>query len=332
MPILSGLDTEALRHAARRLADDGLVAFATETVYGLGARADHDAAVAGIFSLKGRPVDHPLIVHVLDAPAAAHFGQLTPLSLRLMANCWPGPVSVVVPRRAGVATAAAGGLPTVALRCPAHPVARELLRHCQAHGVHGLAAPSANRFGRTSPTQASHVRDEFGDALTVLDGGPCEAGIESAIVDATGDRPRLLRPGSWSRERLAQLLDAPLSDAGAGPASPVPKVSGSLASHYAPDAAVHLVAAEHLTQWLAQQLAAHGPSSVAVWSRERPAVQGIHWRAMPQAAEPAAQQLFAVLRDWDSCGVSIIGVEQPPRDASWEGVLDRLQRACAPRP
>jgi L-threonylcarbamoyladenylate synthase len=328
MGVIPGGDPDALERAVRRLVEGGLIGLPTETVYGLAARADDDRAVASIFALKGRPPDHPLIVHVVDAEAADRFAQLTPLARRLMAAAWPGPVSVVLPRRAGMATAAAGGLPTVAVRCPSHPVARALLRQAQAAGVPGVAAPSANRFGRTSPTRADHVRDEFGDALLVLDGGPCEAGIESAIVDCSGAAPRLLRPGSLTREQLAAWLGQPLDDGGAD----APRVSGSLESHYAPEAALVLVEPDALAHWCEQALARHGAGRVALWSRAPAAAQGILWRAMPADAAEAAHELFARLRAFDAAGVAAIGVERPPRESAWEGVLDRLKRAGAPRP
>jgi L-threonylcarbamoyladenylate synthase len=333
MPIVSGHDVSALAQAADILAADGLVAMPTETVYGLAARADHDVAVAGIFSLKGRPVDHPLIVHVADAQGAAAFADITPLGRRLMQAFWPGPVSVVLPRRPGVASAAAAHQATVALRCPSHPVAQALLAQCLARGVPGLAAPSANRFGKTSPTRADHVLDEFGPQMLVLDGGPCEAGIESAIVDATGETPRLLRPGTLSRDVLAQGLQQALMDGG----PQAPRVSGTLASHYAPDAAVRLLARDAIHAWAQEQVRAHGSGPagahrVALWSVMPPTVQGILWRRMPDDPAEAAQQLFELLRGWDQQGVAVIGIECPPGEPAWEGVLDRLVRAGAPRP
>jgi L-threonylcarbamoyladenylate synthase len=333
MPIVSGHDASALALAGDTLAAGGQVAIPTETVYGLAARADDDAAVAGIFSLKGRPADHPLIVHVADAQGAAAFAEITPLGQRLMQACWPGPVSVVLPRRPGMASAAAAHQATVALRCPSHPVAQALLRQCLARGVPGLAAPSANRFGKVSPTRAAHVMDEFGPALLVLDGGPCEAGIESAIVDATGETPRLLRPGTLSRDVLAQRLQQALGDGGAG----APRVSGTLASHYAPDAAVQLLARDDVAVWAQHQASRPGTGPegvprVALWSAGPPAVQGILWRQMPDDPADAAQQLFERLRDWDQQGVAVIGIECPPGEPAWEGVHDRLVRAGAPRP
>lgn len=322
MAILPGSDPAAIERAARTLADGGLVALPTETVYGLGARADDDAAVAGIFAAKGRPADHPLIVHVPDARAAAFFAaELSPAARMLMAHFWPGPLTLIVPRRAGVATAAAGGQGSIGLRCPAHPVAHALLVRAAALGVAGLAAPSANRFGRVSPTRAEHVRDEFGPGLLVLDGGPCAVGIESSIVDCTREPPALLRPGGVARAQIEALLGTALRAPDAGS----PRASGTLDAHYAPRARVRLVGAAELAAAAAGERAA-----VAVYSRLP--VEPAGWaavRRMPADAVAAARELFAVLRELDAAGVAQIWVETPPADAAWEGVNDRLRRAAA---
>ncbi|MBX3599809.1 MAG: threonylcarbamoyl-AMP synthase [Rubrivivax sp.] len=340
MEILSGREPAAVRTAAARLAAGRLVAFPTETVYGLGARADDDAAVARIFAAKGRPADHPLIVHVAGRDAAAHFAAHWPASAdRLARAFWPGPLTLIVPRRPGVAAAAAGGQDSIGLRLPAHPVALALLREAAALGVPGVAAPSANRFGRVSPTTAAHVRTEFEglDAsvepvLTVLDGGACDVGIESAIVDCTRERPALLRPGQLSRARLEAVLGQPL----AAPDAASPRASGTLASHYAPGVPVRLLAHDELRRRL-QALAARpmaqggqGDAPVGVYSRLDPGLSpGWLHRAMPGDAAAAAHELFAVLRELDAAGVAAIWVEQPPAGAAWDGVRDRLQRAAA---
>jgi L-threonylcarbamoyladenylate synthase len=326
MPILPGLDAAAVRQAAALLAAGELVAFATETVYGLGARADDERAVARIFAAKGRPAEHPLIVHVADDAAVSRFAAETPpAARRLMAAFWPGPLTLILPRRAGVAAAAAGGQASIGLRLPAHPVALALLHEAARLGVHGVAAPSANRFGRVSPTRAEHVRDEFGDALTVLDGGPCELGIESTIVDCTRPAPALLRPGQLGRAAIEAVLGLPL----AAPDAASPRASGTLASHYAPAAPVHLfdaVAPRH--PWAA---GGSGPAGVvAVYSRVAPPA-GSAWlyKAMPADAAAVAHELFAVLRDFDAARASAIWVERPPPGLDWDGVRDRLQRAAA---
>ncbi len=325
MPILAGDDPVALHQAAQRLAAGGLVALPTETVYGLGARADVDDAVAGIFAAKGRPVDHPLIVHVQDvADAQAFAAQWPPAADRLAAAFWPGPVTLIVPRRVGVAEAASGGLPTIGLRCPAHPVARALLRAAAALGVAGVAAPSANRFGRVSPTRAAHVAAEFGDELLVLDGGACPLGIESTIVDCSRGRPVLLRPGVLTRAQIEAALGEPLLERDAA----APRSSGDMASHYAPRARVRLFEPAPLAAAL------HAPdmsaNTVAVYSRSCPAgPAGVRWRRQPEQAAAVAHELFAVLRELDAAGVREIWIEQPPDTAEWEGVRDRLRRAAA---
>jgi L-threonylcarbamoyladenylate synthase len=334
MPVLPGSDPAALAQAARELAAGRLVAFPTETVYGLGARADDDAAVAAVFAAKGRPADHPLIVHVADEAAAAAFcADPGALARALMRRFWPGPLTLILPRRPGVAAAAAGGQDSIGLRCPAHPVARALLQAAAAAGVPGVAAPSANRFGRVSPTRAAHVVDEFGAALTVLDGGDCDVGIESTIVDCTRMPPALLRPGGVPRAAVEALLGQPL----AAPDATRPRASGTLASHYAPRARVRLF--DDAPALRAALAAAAAPGTdpgapplhrLAVYSRSlssAPGVAGFH--PMPGRAEAAAHELFAVLRALDASGVAEIWVERPPPEPDWDAVADRLRRAAA---
>jgi L-threonylcarbamoyladenylate synthase len=340
--LLSARDSTAVARAAERLAAGELVAFPTETVYGLGARADDDAAVAKIFAAKGRPSEHPLIVHVADAQHARAFAaEWPPLAERLAAAFWPGPLTLIVPRREGIAAAAAGGQNTVGLRCPAHPLAQALLVECAARGVPGVAAPSANRFGRISPTTAAHVADEFGDTVTVLDGGACDVGIESAIVDCSRGTPVLLRPGALTREALRDAAGTALADADAD----APRASGTLEAHYAPRAIVRLMPsaalADALAIWCdaraaAPRSAARSQATLAVYSRtvrlpSRSADMGLVWRSMPTGARAAAFELFAVLREVDALGVGLIWVEQPPPGSEWDGVRDRLQRAAATR-
>ncbi len=310
--------------AAEALARGELVGMPTETVYGLAARADDDASVARIFAAKGRPIDHPLIVHVGDAAAAAVFaGELPGSARRLMAAFWPGPLTLIVPRKPGVASAAAAGQASIGLRMPSHPMALALLRAAAARGVPGVAAPSANRFGRVSPTRAEHVRAEFGPGLRVLDGGPCEVGIESAIVDCTRDPPALLRPGQIPRARLEAALGQRLAERG----DDSPRASGTLPTHYAPKAAVRILGSAELARCVAVP---PGPADrgVAVYSRLVP-VEGWQHRRMPEEADVAAQELFDALRGFDEAGAETIWLEQPPADAAWEGVRDRVMRAAA---
>ena len=336
---LLGEDPQAVEQAADRLAAGVLVAFPTETVYGLGARADVDAAVAKVFAAKGRPTDHPLIVHVSDVAQARRFAAAWPaLAERLAVAYWPGPLTLIVPRAPSLAAAAAGGQDTIGLRCPAHPLAHALLVAAARRGVHGVAAPSANRFGRISPTTAAHVRSEFGDALTVLDGGSCAVGIESAIVDCSRGKPVLLRPGSLARDALAAAAGEPLADRDAA----APRASGTLDAHYAPRARLRLMPAaalrDALTLWADAQAAAATPRQpdsaaprLAVYSRtvRPPKAAGLVARSMPDAPRAAAYELFAVLRELDALGVALIWVEHPPASPDWDGVRDRLQRAAA---
>ena len=332
---------DAIRRAAQRLADGQLVALPTETVYGLGARSDDDAAVARIFAAKGRPSDHPLIVHVADAQAAEAFAaELPPVARRLMGRFWPGPLTVIVPRREGIGKASAGGQDTIGLRCPDHPVALALLREALTLGVPGVSAPSANRFGRVSPTRADHVESEFEtEDLLVLDGGPCEVGIESAIVDCSRGAPVLLRPGRLTRDELAEVAGEPI--AWSRPEAPdpnAPRASGTLLAHYAPRAKVHLMDGSALVRALDDlilvlMVGQHHVPRVAVYSRtawaHRGGQPGVVFKVMSVQATTAAHDLFADLRDMDALGVEQIWVEAPPPDAAWDGVRDRLGRAAA---
>ena len=327
--ILDGQSAAAIAQAAQVLAQGQLVAFPTETVYGLGADAASDEAVARIFAAKGRPSDHPLIVHVPDAAAVTRFAAEVPaFAAKLMQAFWPGPLTLILPRRDGVAAAAAGGQATIGLRRPSHPVAHALLLACAAHGVHGLAGPSANQFGRVSPTTAAHVRGEFGDGLLVLDGGPCRVGIESTIVDCSRGAPVLLRPGTLTRQAIEAACGQPLR-------SPheleqaAPRASGTLEAHYAPSARVRLMDAKALQQAL--DVLGADAAGIATWSRsilQTRSAQVLR-RRMPDDAEETARQLFAVLREFDAQGVKLIWIEQPPDLPEWEGVRDRLRRAAA---
>jgi L-threonylcarbamoyladenylate synthase len=324
--LLDGLDAAAVGLAADRLAAGELVAFPTETVYGLGARADDDAAVARIFALKGRPVGHPLIVHVAERQDAARFAAaITPLAERLTEALWPGPLTIIVQRKAGSAAAAAAQQSTIALRCPAHAVAHALLVAARKRGVPGVAAPSANRFGRVSATLAAHVLDEFGADLMVLDGGAAQLGIESAIVDCSAEQPVLLRPGVLTRQRIEAAAGTPLQT----PGENSPRAPGTLAAHYAPRAKLRLMT----TPMLRAALDVLGSEAIelAVYSRSVPSgvATGVRHRRMPARPEQAAHELFSVLRELDREGVHLIWVEEPPPGPEWEGVRDRLVRAAA---
>ena len=328
--IRAGSDPVAIADAARVIRSGGLVGFATETVYGLGADASSNAAVAGIFAAKGRPSDHPLIVHVAEPAQVLDYAASVPaFASRLMQTFWPGPLTLILPRKPGVAAAAAGGQNSIGLRCPAHPVARALLKACQDLGASGVAAPSANHFGRVSPTTAAHVAQEFGDELLVLDGGPCEVGIESSIVDCTRNRPVLLRPGVLTRAQLEAACGEAVLSNEEFIGDQAPRASGTLESHYAPDAKVRLMDAQAIQTAL--DLLGPDAAHIAVYARAMVRIKStqVLYRRMPDDAPAAAQQLFAVLRGFDAQGVKLIWIEHPPADAAWDGVRDRLVRAAA---
>ena len=330
MALLDGNKAPDIQQAAQLLAQGKLLGMPTETVYGLAANATHALAVAQIFSTKGRPADHPLIVHVANATDAEHFANDIPaFAHTLMHAFWPGPLTLILPRRAGVASAAAGGQNSIGLRCPSHPVAHALLLTCQSLGVQGLAAPSANRFGRVSPTTAQHVCAEFPE-LCVLDGGPCEVGIESTIVDCTRGEPVILRPGMITRDQIERVCALALSTPGAQPA---PKASGTLEAHYAPHAKVRLMHAQQIDDALHVLLQTPGfdPRTLGIYGRTRPrhAAETILFMHMPGDPASAAAELFAKLRAFDDLGVDLLWVEQPPNGLAWEGITDRLRRAQA---
>jgi L-threonylcarbamoyladenylate synthase len=339
--ILLGVVPESIAKAVDEIRAGQLVGLPTETVYGLAADANNDAAIAKIFAAKGRPSNHPLIVHVRDANGVAHFADNVPAFANLLIKAfWPGPLTLILPRRAGVAAAAAGGQNSIGLRCPSHPVAHALLAALAADTspIHGLAAPSANQFGRVSPTTATHVQSEMGNDLLILDGGACDVGIESTIVDCTRGVPVLLRPGAITRAQMqaacgqAVLLNTELATS----VEMAPRASGTLESHYAPNAKVRLMDAKALQNAL-DLLGADVDKTdgsrpvIAVYSRvvlKSPAHKILR-RRMPDDAAATAQQLFAVLRDFDAQGVKLIWVETPPPLAEWDGVRDRLTRASA---
>ncbi|NQW65869.1 MAG: threonylcarbamoyl-AMP synthase [Burkholderiales bacterium] len=315
-----------VRDAAQALARGDLIGLPTETVYGLAADAMNPLAVAAIFTAKGRPVSHPLIVHVVDAAQVPKFASHVPVfAQKLMSAFWPGPLTVILPRLQGVADTAAGAHPTIALRCPSHPMALALLHEAQGLGVQGVAAPSANLFGRVSPTTAAHVRQAF-PSLLVLDGGACEVGIESTIVDCSRTAPVVLRPGmlllaslsAACGELVAMPSNAPDSTHDDSPAAP-----GSLASHYAPHACLRLMSAEAIRQQLP-----NAKVKVAVWARfAMPISAAFKQVQMPANPAECAHDLFARLRELDASGAQEIWVEAPPAGQDWDGVRDRLQRA-----
>jgi L-threonylcarbamoyladenylate synthase len=315
-----------LARAIAVLEGGGLVAFPTETVYGLGADATSEAAVARIFAAKGRPRAHPLIVHLAADAALDDWAAEIPEAARQLARAaWPGPLTIILRRGPRVAAAVTGGADTVGIRVPAHPVAQALLRGFGG----GIAAPSANRFGAVSPTTADHVAADLGAAIDyLLDGGPCEVGVESTIVDLSRGRPVLLRPGGLARERIEPItgpLEAP--DA-AAPAAP-----GTLASHYAPRAEVIAVAPGEVPAIVAAAIATGARVAVLAPGSAFTAWPALAARAyrLPEDVAGMARQLYAALRDLDATGVDVVVAALPPTAGLGEAVGDRLQRAAGPR-
>ena len=301
----------------------GLVAFPTETVYGLGADAGNPAAVAKIFAVKGRPSDHPVIVHLADAVQLANWALEIPEAARKLARkFWPGPLTLILKRAHGVGDAVTGGQDSVALRVPSHPVAQQLL----ARFGGGIAAPSANRHGRVSATTADHVRREFGpDVDCVLDGGAARVGIESTIVDLSGKAPALLRPGWITAAEVEAALGRPL----AAPAAHSPRAPGTLTAHYAPLTPLMLMEGD-LAVELAASLARQGKRvAVLAFSAQRPLLPGLEWAAAPRDAAGYAHELYACLRRLDTAGCDSIIVERPPQAPEWAAINDRLARAAA---
>ncbi|WP_422000216.1 L-threonylcarbamoyladenylate synthase [Reyranella sp.] len=307
-----------VEEAARLIRDGGLVAFPTETVYGLGADATNERAVARIFEAKGRPHFNPLIAHVADAAAAREFVRWTALADRLAAAFWPGPLTLVLPRTEGspIALLATAGLDTVAIRAPAHPVAQALIR---AAG-RPIAGPSANRSGTVSPTRAEHVADSLGARVDlILDGGPCAVGLESTVLDLTTPRPTLLRPGGATREAIEAVI-GPVALSGAVPGGDAPRSSpGQLESHYAPSRPVRLQAIDVAAD---EGLLAFGPA---------PPAGGRHTLNLSPAGDlgEAAANLFAMLRALDRPDVSRIAVMPIPETGLGLAINDRLRRAAA---
>ena len=307
-----------IRKAAEILRAGGLVAFPTETVYGLGADASNARAVARLYATKRRPADHPVIVHFGSGESAFAWAREIPRAARQLAErFWPGPLTLILKRSALAKDFITGGQDTVGLRVPSHPVARGLLEMFQG----GIAAPSANRFGLVSPTTAAHVREDLGDDVDlVLEGGPSEVGIESTIVDLSTGSALLLRPGAISREDLEQLLNVKQ----AGLSSP--RHSGGLERHYAPRTPARLVSTHDLDKEI-EKLS----QRVAVLAFSRPDERVDYWLRMPRNPEGYARRLYAALRELDTAGCETILVEAPPEAPEWAAVRDRLQKACAAR-
>lgn len=315
--------------AVRRLREGGLVAFPTETVYGLGADALNAAAVARVFALKGRPTNNPLIVHVAGVAMAQELVARWPGEAQRLAEAfWPGPLSIVLQRGQGVPDAVTGGGPTLALRCPDHPLTLRLLREFGGP----LVGPSANLSGKVSPTTAAHVREAFpGNEVLVLDGGDCTVGIESTVLSLAGDEPRILRPGVLGPEQLARVIGRGVSYEVPAPIDGPLSSPGLLASHYAPAARATLVAPENLMQLVQDaqgQVIALAISAVTLPPPHRVI-------PMPDTPEDYARAMYTALRLADRPRTAVIAVETPPpgedenERAVWRAVMDRLSRAAA---
>ena len=320
-------DQAAIEAAARALEAGQLVAFPTETVYGLGADAENPQAVAAIYAAKGRPQDHPVIVHLApDAPLDYWACAIPPEAHALAEAFWPGPLTMILKRAPNIPDAVSGGQDTVGLRCPSHPVALALLRAFKG-GKGGVAAPSANKFGHVSPTLAEHVQEEFGregSVAMVLDGGASQVGIESTIIDLSRldtHGPVLLRPGHIGAEAIAAVIDR----LPAAPDAAAPRTSGTLESHYAPHTPVAMQDRATLVATL-DALHRAGRKVALIHSTEFGATHAA--RRLPATPDGFAHALYAALRAMDGQGADVILVEAPPQDDAWLGVNDRLRRAA----
>lgn len=342
---------DLIRQAAHRLAEGRLVAFPTETVYGLGADAENEAAIARIYAAKGRPSNHPVIVHVADGSDLEYWASHVPAQAYALIDAfWPGPLTLILPRADRVPAAVAGGQATIGLRCPAHPVAQYLLKaFTQLKGGNaGVAAPSANKFGQVSPTQAGHVLAEFAelddDDLLVLEGGASEVGIESTIVDLSrldSVGPVILRPGHITADDIARVLEIKAEsllpserqsadDAGQERQSEAPRVSGSLKAHYAPRTPLHVLSRDEIFDWVGQLTQEQLPIACVVFDTLNAAEQpGVEWILVPKDPKAYARKLYALLRQLDKGGFRGLVFEQPPGEAAWRAVNDRLGRAAA---
>ncbi|MCL2075131.1 MAG: L-threonylcarbamoyladenylate synthase [Betaproteobacteria bacterium] len=329
-------DCSEIERAASLLLAGELVAFPTETVYGLGADAANPAAVGKIFAAKERPADHPLIVHLAEGANMAHWAaDIPPSAWELAEAFWPGPLTLILKKHDRVSPLVTGGQMSIGLRVPAHPVARKLLRaFAKVSATAGIAAPSANRFGRISPTLASHVREDFGDTVAILDGGSCQVGIESTILDLTrldSAGAVILRPGVIAPAELEKAMRQPVhfranagEDADGQGMGQTPRVSGSLVSHYAPRTPLALCPSEELPLLLAH---AAGHQLGVISCRAKPDENSTHlWRCLGSSPEAYARTLYMTLRELDGYNLAGIIVETPP--ATWQAVLDRLYRAA----
>ena len=335
------LSDSEIDQAAQVLLHGGLVAFPTETVYGLGADAESREAVERIYQAKGRPSNHPVIVHIAPEADVSYWAASVPNEAQALIDAfWPGPLTLILKRAAHISDVVSGGQDSVGVRCPSHPVAQRLIRAFAAgkpSGQGGIAGPSANKFGQVSPTQASHVRDEFPElvaqGMPVLEGGASEVGIESTIVDLSrldqGVGPVLLRPGQITAQQIAAVLNTDVQDADAH----APRVSGALKSHYAPHTPIKLATAEDMLSLASQpQLDASKPTVFVTHSLAQNVLSrqpGVEWITMPALAAVYSHALYATLRALDQGGYGQMVWEEVPNTLEWLGIKDRLGRAAA---
>ena len=330
---LLGPGEAELAQAVQALQAGKLVAFPTETVYGLGALVTKPDAIAAIFNAKGRPADHPLIAHVPVGFSLESWADVSsPIAQRLMEAFWPGPLTLIVPKGPSMPNTVSGGQQSLGVRCPSHSVAQRLLSAIDAP----VAAPSANRFGKVSPTCARHVFEELNGRIDyVLDGGVSAVGIESTIVSVLDGQPVLLRPGSITRQQIEQVLGEPLRVAVADRNTQSLRVSGNLEQHYCPDAQLVVCDAETLTSHLRQTPSkqyGHPEQVVAIgWSSAFIQAAQLANRvvSLPKDAKAVAHALYAQLREADRCGARVIYFEKAPVSCEWDGVADRLKRAAS---
>lgn len=330
-----------INQAAQVLLQGGLVAFPTETVYGLGADAESREAVERIYQAKGRPSNHPVIVHIAPEADLSYWAAQVPDEARVLIDAfWPGPLTLILKRAAHISDVVSGGQDSVGVRCPSHPVAQRLIRAFAAgkpSGQGGIAGPSANKFGQVSPTQAAHVRDEFPElvaqGMPILEGGASEVGIESTIVDLSrldqGIGPVLLRPGQITAQQIAVVLNTSVQEADAH----APRVSGALKSHYAPHTPIRLVTAKDMVLLASQaQSDVSKPTVFVTHSLIQNALTrqpGVEWVSMSAQAAVYSHALYATLRALDQGGYAQMVWEEVPDNLEWLGIKDRLGRAAA---
>ncbi len=335
-PQVATIDGAEIKSASTLLKAGQLVAFPTETVYGLGCDAANAEALARLYRVKGRPGDHPVIVHLSSVEQLSDWAETVPdQALALAEKFWPGPMTLILKKSKRVLAAVSGGQDTVGLRIPSHPVALALLKEFNS----GIAAPSANKHGKISPTTAEHVRSELGDLVAkVLDGGQCTVGIESTIIDLSGDVPRILRPGMITLEQIEAVLKSAKnsgksdktdkSKQDTDSTSVAPRAPGTLSSHYAPSTGLKLFAHENLPRAIATAENLMLRVAVMAFSDPIPCSAIITWKQLSEEPAECARQLYAAMRELDTVGADYIIVEEPPELEEWIGILDRLRRAA----